>query len=1310
MKKLSFRRGLSLLMVLVLVLGLLPVSVLAAPKTFTLDVTNDLTAFGQSDDNIGRTEKAGTDDYFTLFYTQKSRIDGSNKTFSDGYIASQRVHFGEPTVFKDGNVQSAIQIKTNSPAKVKVWWVYNGGQVTIYKEDGTAVAATAYAGSKNDLSIDELELPEAGTYYIGNATKVNFFFRIDVTEENPSTGEGQRKAWAEVAEPAIVSAADDGKGEIKVTVNAVVGPDGGDEVVVSRYDSNGNYLDERSSLLEKEEHILVFNPDASGAYSFKVELRREGEEPKAGQDGLCSFVLPFGTPIMVSGTSKGNGSVELVWSPVAEAQKYEIYADGMKLGQTSNNRFTVAGLKIGQKYKFYVVAIRNEEQKQSDTLEVTVTKDEQMTWGFTFYGPSTNEANNGYEGNLNEGGQVTVYSEGGKGKIVPNSTDGVAFYYTAVPTEYNFTLRAKVTVDSWKLSNGQEGFGLMATDRLGVSGDSAAFWNNQFMALATKVEYRYDADLEQVVKEGGTKYTMKLGLGALGKTGVTKALLPLYEKKDTETIQKYFLSQMLPLDVTTGYLGEEGGTYNLFGNATEAVDGTVEKPLTTVILEIQKNNTGYFISYYNENNELITCQKFYGADALNQLDEDYVYVGFFAARNARATFSEVQFTKILASEDLPAEEKPVEKIYPDVGISSGDVTTSKDYLLMMDPNVDGTILVEVNGQVVIENQKVNMQERVTKLVTFENYGENQIRIEFTPDPDQDLGEDRELSSTSKRIVNYTVQYNRGNYHRKTIYVSPNGRPDGAGTQEYPYDIYTAVRNVVAGQTIVLMEGTYLMDGKLEIQRSMKGTADAMIRMIADPAAATRPVLDFQGLTAGIVHGGDYWYFAGFDVTNTKSGEKGFQVSGNHNILDQLHTYRNGNSGVQISRLSGSDLTIEQWPSYNLVLNCTSYENADAGEEDADGFAAKLTCGEGNVFDGCIAYNNADDGWDLYAKVETGPIGSVTIRNCVAYNNGVRADGTISKGNGNGFKMGGESLSGKHVLENSISFNNKSKGIDSNSCPDIIVRNCISYNNGTYNVAFYTNDAADTDFEATGILSFKDSNCPFSEAVSKGENLKPAGAQDVSKFMTATNFYWNGTESVNVTGKKIGAEVFKSLSFQGYERKADGSLDLKGFLALSSKAPANTGTTGASTPSQDMDQLQPDLEHNYSQEWSYKDVNGEADPIYHWQECECGDKGNLAEHTFETIIDKEIQGDTPGSKHEECTVCHYKKPAVPIYPDNSGNEVPDGTQPSTPAPTEPQDPGEPQSLSPVVIILVVVALTAAIAAAVIVILKKKKDTE
>lgn len=50
----------------------------------------------------------------------------------------------------------------------------------------------------------------------------------------------------------------------------------------------------------------------------------------------------------------------------------------------------------------------------------------------------------------------------------------------------------------------------------------------------------------------------------------------------------------------------------------------------------------------------------------------------------------------------------------------------------------------------------------------------------------------------------------------------------------------------------------------------------------------------------------------------------------------------------------------------------------------------------------------------FAKVQSGSIGAVTIKNSVAYGNGYLEDGT-NAGNGNGFKLGGDSMSGKHVL-------------------------------------------------------------------------------------------------------------------------------------------------------------------------------------------------------------------------------------------------------------------------------------------------------
>ena len=63
-------------------------------------------------------------------------------------------------------------------------------------------------------------------------------------------------------------------------------------------------------------------------------------------------------------------------------------------------------------------------------------------------------------------------------------------------------------------------------------------------------------------------------------------------------------------------------------------------------------------------------------------------------------------------------------------------------------------------------------------------------------------------------------------------------------------------------------------------------------------------------------------------------------------------------------------------------------------------------------------------------------------------------------------------------------------------------------------------------------------------------------------------------------------------------------------------------------------------HNYGTEWKYDSTN-------HWHECEDGNKADITAHNFKWIIDKEATTAEKGSKHEECTVCGYKKTAVDI---------------------------------------------------------------
>ncbi len=70
-------------------------------------------------------------------------------------------------------------------------------------------------------------------------------------------------------------------------------------------------------------------------------------------------------------------------------------------------------------------------------------------------------------------------------------------------------------------------------------------------------------------------------------------------------------------------------------------------------------------------------------------------------------------------------------------------------------------------------------------------------------------------------------------------------------------------------------------------------------------------------------------------------------------------------------------------------------------------------------------------------------------------------------------------------------------------------------------------------------------------------------------------------------------------------------------------------------------------HKYGTEWKYDETN-------HWHECECGNKADITAHTFKWIVDKEATTTEKGSKHEECTVCGYKKTAVDIPKIDSHN--------------------------------------------------------
>lgn len=267
-------------------------------------------------------------------------------------------------------------------------------------------------------------------------------------------------------------------------------------------------------------------------------------------------------------------------------------------------------------------------------------------------------------------------------------------------------------------------------------------------------------------------------------------------------------------------------------------------------------------------------------------------------------------------------------------------------------------------------------------------------------------------------------------------------PNGSMTLEQ------AINSIQPGKTIYLKSGSYKYSKTIVIAEGNNGSSGAYKKITS--YGSDKPIIDFSAMAEnsanrGIVLDGKYWHFKNVSIEG--AGDNGMLLSGHNNIIENCSFKYNHDSGLQLSRYNTSYNTKDKWPSNNLIVDCYSAENMDSGIEDADGFAAKLTCGEGNIFRNCKAEYNCDDGWDLYTKSATGAIGVVTLENCEASNNGKLTSGKVTGGDGNGYKLGDDTASVAHILKNCVANNNAKHGFTGNGNPaKIIMENCTGTGN------------------------------------------------------------------------------------------------------------------------------------------------------------------------------------------------------------------------------------------------------------------------
>lgn len=345
------------------------------------------------------------------------------------------------------------------------------------------------------------------------------------------------------------------------------------------------------------------------------------------------------------------------------------------------------------------------------------------------------------------------------------------------------------------------------------------------------------------------------------------------------------------------------------------------------------------------------------------------------------------------------------------------------------------------------------------------------------------------------------------------FVSPSGSDTNPGSITKPFlTISKGLAAIGSGGKLYLRAGTYALASKLSLSKTANPTNT--LRIWAYPGET--PVIDATGNTSdGISLSGDWYHLKG--ITVMKAGHNGINISGASNIVEFCTTCSNANTGLHIT---GDTNT-----SGNLILNCDSYRNYDAPThgQNADGFSAKWIFGPGNVFSGCRAWENADDGWDLWMGTNT-----IVITNCWACRQGTNIFGdTAWQGNGNGFKLGGNYVATPHRLVRSAAFLNMANGVDQN------------------------NNLAGQTLDNNTCWANKSRN--FSMA--HGVNTTPHVVRNNVSFGAGNgDSFTSGTLSTNNTWQIISSPAVSSADFQSLDysgvtgpRQADGSLPDLPFL-------------------------------------------------------------------------------------------------------------------------------------------------------------------
>lgn len=439
----------------------------------------------------------------------------------------------------------------------------------------------------------------------------------------------------------------------------------------------------------------------------------------------------------------------------------------------------------------------------------------------------------------------------------------------------------------------------------------------------------------------------------------------------------------------------------------------------------------------------------------------------------------------------------------------------------------------------------------------------------------------------------------------TYYVAPTGSDTAAGTLDAPFASWAQAQTAAAaGDTVYFRGGTYKYTDATSTCSSTSATVDSVVLSKSGTSGnminywayqGETPVFDFSGVTdmskyncrhVGVRIEGDYLYLKGLEITGTLQLNSDnheswglYVMGGSNNTFELLNSHHNMGPGFFIQEGGG-----------NTFLNCDSHENEDTLTSNGDGQSADgFGChpdkagDTGNIFHGCRAWWNSDDGWDFIKSQE-----ACTVEYSWSWYHGYKPDAlsggqpvSLPAGNGNGFKGGGYDMPPnsvpavipQHILRFNVAFYNKDAGFYANHSPN----NAYFYNDtGFMNHPDFNMLGVGSDDTSSISVGFLRNNLAFGGTLTSNMNLgglidDQYNSWDSNMGITVANADFQSVAfappascpAVYSAGGTVCVPPTDTTSFAGMAsaRQADGSLPVLPFLRLAAGSPEiDKGTT------------------------------------------------------------------------------------------------------------------------------------------------------